>query len=118
MAKAAIVILTGTESHADLGRLVNGLQTAKEFQETEGDTVEVIFDGASTAWIPELEDESHDVHPLYNSLRENISVCDYCTGAFEVEEGIDESGLDRRSEFNGHPSIRSLVADGYEVITF
>ena len=118
MAKAAIVILAGAESHADLGRLVNGLQTAKEFQDTDGDSVEVIFDGAGTEWIPELEDESHDAHPLYRALRDNVAVCDYCAGAFHVSDEVDDADVDRLDEFNGHPSIRSLVADGYEVITF
>ena len=43
MAKAAILILTGTESHADKGRLVNGLETAKEFAETDGDYEIITF---------------------------------------------------------------------------
>jgi len=42
MTKAAVVILAGTESHADHGRLANGLEAAKEFAETDGDELEVI----------------------------------------------------------------------------
>jgi hypothetical protein len=37
MAKAAIVILAGNESHSDDGRLANGLEAAKGFAETDGD---------------------------------------------------------------------------------
>jgi len=37
VAKAAIFILTGNETHADHGRLANGLEAAKEFVETDGD---------------------------------------------------------------------------------
>lgn len=48
MAKSTTVILAGTESHADNGRLVNGLEAAKEFAENEGDEAELIFDGAGT----------------------------------------------------------------------
>ena len=48
MTKAAVLILAGTESHADVGRLVNGLETAKEFADTDGDDIELIFDGAGT----------------------------------------------------------------------
>lgn len=118
MANAAIVVLTGTESHADLGRVVNALETAKEFHETEGDSVEIIFDGVGTEWIPELEDESHDAHPLYNTVREDVSVCEYCVSAFGVDEAVDDAGVERLSEYDGHPSLRSLVADGYEVLTF
>ncbi len=41
MTDATIVILAGTESHTDAGRLVNGLTTATEFAETEGNEVEL-----------------------------------------------------------------------------
>lgn len=118
MVDAAVVVLADTESHADLGRLVNGLETAKEFAETPEDDLELIFDGAGTKWIPVLEDEESDHHELYQAVRGDSSVCDYCTTAFGVDESVDESGLVRLDDHDGHPSIRSLVADGYEVLTF
>jgi len=125
MTKAAVIILAGTDSHADQGRLANGLETAKEFAETDGDEVELIFDGAGTQWIPELEDEDSDYHELYQTVRElyqtvrdDTSVCDYCAGAFGVDDVVNDAGLVTLDDHDGHPSIRSLVADGYEVITF
>lgn len=118
MAKAAIVILAGTESHSGLGRLVNALEAAKEFNETEGDEFELIFDGAGTQWVPELEDEAHDYHDLYRALRDDTSVCDYCAGAFGVGDAVDEADVVRVDENDGHPSIRDLVADDYQVLTF
>jgi hypothetical protein len=118
MAKAAVIILAGTDGHANVGRLVNGLETAKEFAETDGDEVELIFDGAGTQWIPELEDEESDYHELYQSVREDSAVCDFCSGAFGVDDAVDDAGVVRLDDHDGHPSVRSLVADGYEVITF
>lgn len=118
MTKTAIVILAGTESHADTGRLVNGLETAKEFAETDGDDVDLIFDGAGTQWIPELEDEDSDYHELYQAVRDNTAVCDFCAGAFGVEEAVNDAGVVTLDDHDGHPSIRSLVDDGYEIITF
>jgi hypothetical protein len=118
MTKAAVVILAGTEGHANLGRLVNGLETAKEFAETDGDEVELIFDGAGTQWIPKLEDPDNDKHELYQAVRENASACDFCSGAFGVDDAVNDSGVVRLDDHDGHPSLRSLVADGYEVITF
>ncbi|MFW6449254.1 MAG: hypothetical protein ACOC0X_06905 [Halobacteriota archaeon] len=117
MSKTAVVILAGTDSHADVGRLVNGLETAKEFVEG-GDDVELIFDGAGTQWIPELEDEDSDYHELYQSVRENAAACDFCSGAFGVADAVADAGVVTLDDHDGHPSIRSLVADGYEVITF
>ena len=118
MAKAAVVILSGTEGHANLGYLVNGLETAKQFAETDGDEVELIFDGAGTQWIPELEDPESDPHELYQAVKDNASACDYCSGAFGVDDAVNDSGVVRLDDYDGHPSIRSLVDDGYEVITF
>lgn len=118
MTKAAIIVLAGTDGHENLGRLVNGLETAKEFAETEGDEVEVVFDGAGTQWVPELEDEDSDHHELYKTVRENTSVCDYCSGAFDVEDAVADTGVVMLDDHDGHPSIRSLVDDDYEIITF
>lgn len=118
MTKAAVIILAGAESHADNGRLVNGLETAKEFAEAEDDEVELIFDGAGTQWIPKLEDEDSDYHELYRTVRDDTSVCDFCAGAFGVEDAVAEAGVVRLDDHDGHPSVRSLVDDGYEIITF
>lgn len=117
MVKAAIMVLAGTESHDDLGRLTNALQVAKEFKD-EGDEIVLIFDGAGTQWVPELEDEEHNAHELYKALEEDVQVCDFCADAFHVGDEVDESNAERVSEFQGHPSVRDLVVDGYEVVTF
>jgi hypothetical protein len=118
MTKAAIVILAGTESHSDLGRLVNGLEAAKEFAENDQDEVELIFDGAGTQWIPDLEDPESDYHELYQAVRDEASACDYCSGAFGVGDAVEDSGVVQLDDNDGHPSIRSLVDDDYEIITF
>ncbi|GAB3668403.1 DsrE family protein [Halopiger thermotolerans] len=118
MVNAAVVILAGTESHADTGRLVNGLEAAREFAVNEADDVELIFDGAGTQWIAELEDEDHEYHDLYRSVQDEAAVCDYCAGAFDVDDAVDDAGIVRIDENEGHPSIRSLVDDDYEIITF
>ncbi|WP_394739893.1 hypothetical protein [Natronococcus roseus] len=117
MPNAAIVILAGTESASDLGRVVNGLQTAKEFDDA-GDDVEILFDGAGTQWVGELEDEDHDYHALYAQVAEHAQVCDYCAGAYDVEDEVEASEAEPAGEYEGHPSIRSLVSDGYEIITY
>jgi hypothetical protein len=118
MTKAAIVILAGTDGHANLGRLVNGLEAAREFAENEEDELELIFDGAGTQWIPELEDEESDYHELYAAVKDEASACDYCSGAFGVDDAVQDAGVVQIDDNDGHPSIRSLVDDDYEIITF
>ena len=118
MANAAVVILAGNESHADYGRLANALEAAKEFAENDDDDLKLIFDGAGTQWVPELEDEESDYHELYQAVRDDAAVCDYCSSAFDVADAVSDSGLATLAEYDGHPSIRSLVDDDYEIITF
>jgi len=118
MAKAAIIVLAGTDGGENLGRLANALEAAKEFVETDGDEVDVVFDGAAAQWIPELEDEAHDYHDAYRAVHDEIAVCEYCSKAFGVEDAVLDAGVTVLSEYEGHPSIRSMVADDYEIITF
>lgn len=118
MNKVAIVVLADTETHESLGRVVNALEFAKELTEHDDD-VKIIFDGAGTKWIPELEDEEHKAHPLYQAVKPAIAgACRFCAkafGAFKEIKGTDISLLD---EYDQHPSLRNYIIDGYQVVTF
>jgi hypothetical protein len=115
----AILVLAGTETRADLGRVVNALQIARELKES-GDEVTIIFDGAGTQWIPELAAEQHKYHNLFVETQSVISgACAYCAGAYAVREQIEKLDyVELLDEFDGHPSIRKLLSNGYRVITF
>ena len=39
-------------------------------------------------------------------------------GAFEVCDELEQIGFPLLHDYKGHPSLRSLVHEGYEVITF
>lgn len=118
MSKISVVVLAGNESHADLGRMANALSLVREAREA-GDEVELVFDGAGTTWIPELENSEHDLHGVYEDVRDHVAgACEFCAGAFGVREPIQEAGVPFLSEFEGHPSLRSRVEEGYQVVTF
>jgi len=107
MTKAAVVVLADDERHANLGRLVNALETAGEFAERDADGVDLISDGAGTRWIPHLEDEESDQHELYRSVWEYTSVWDFPSGASGVGDTVDDAGATRPADHDGHPSIRA-----------
>ncbi len=116
--KVAIVVLADTETHADLGRVVNALMTAREFKEAD-DLVEVIFDGAGTRWPGVLADPQHKSHRLFEQVRDVVSgACGFCARAFEAEEHVHSAKVPLLEEYHDHPSLRRLVASGYQVITF
>lgn len=118
MNKVAIVILAGAESHDSLGRVVNALELAKELQDYD-DEVKIVFDGAGTEWIPELENESHDVHALHEAVKDNIhGACKFCAKAFGVYKEIKQAEVDLLDEYDQHPSLRNFITNGYQVVNF
>ncbi|MBI4512205.1 MAG: DsrE family protein [Deltaproteobacteria bacterium] len=118
MPKVAIVVLADTETHEGLGRVVNALEAAKEFKEANDD-VRLIFDGAGTKWPGELARPEHRVHRLYAAVSDKIAgVCTFCAGAFGMTEAITACELPLLGDYEGHPSFRELVVQGYRVITF
>lgn len=116
--KAAIVVLADTETHEALGRVVNALEAVKEFKDN-GEDVQLIFDGAGAKWVVELSDPGHKAHDLYAAVRDKLSgVCEYCAGAFGVKDQVRACGAPLAGDFEGHPSYRTLLRQGYQVITF
>jgi hypothetical protein len=43
--------------------------------------------------------------------------CGYCAGAFHADHDVRKAAVKLLDEFDGHPSIPSLVDQGYAVIT-
>lgn len=118
MAKVAIVVLADTETHEGLGRVVNALEAVKEFEDGRDD-VQLIFDGAGPKWIPELSKPDHKIHGLYEFVKDRISgACEFCAGAFGVKDKVVACGVKLAGDFEGHPSFRKLVSEGYQVIMF
>lgn len=118
MMKVAIVILSEVGSHEALGRVVNALEFAKELQD-HNDDVKIIFDGAGTTWVPELEDENHNAHPLYNAVKESIhGACKFCSKAFGVINEVRKTDVELIDDYDGHPSLRTFIINGFKVVTF
>lgn len=118
MNKVAVVVLADAETHGDLGRVVNAMMTAREFNEA-GDQVELIFDGAGTRWPGILSDPGHKSHRLYEQVEPVISgACGFCARAFGAEDSVSDASVGLLGEYHDHPSIRRLVESGHQVITF
>jgi len=115
---AALLILAGIEARADLGRVVNALQIAREL-DGAGDKVIIVFDGAGTPWIPTLSDEEHKYHGLFQETKGLIAgACSYCAAVYGAKEAIEETEIELLDEFSGHPSVRKLMSRGYQILTF
>ncbi len=118
MANIGVVVLADGESPESLGRVVNALLVAREHMDA-GDGVTTVFDGAGTKAAASFAEDSHDYHELYAAVQGTVAgACDYCAGAFGVKEEVENLGITLLDEYKGHPSIRTLVEQGYEIVTF
>ena len=118
MTKIAIVVFADTDSAEALGKVSNAFMLASEAIEND-DQLKIIFEGAGTKWIGELEKEDNKMHGLYMSIKDKITgVCSYCAQAFGVKNEVIKSGLPLLDEFKNHPSLRSLFAEGFQVVIF
>ncbi len=116
--KTAVVVLAGSQDHADMGYAANALETAQQFKE-KGHEVQLIFDGAGTTWIPKLTDEEHDLNPVFQAVQGTVAgACEFCGNAFQVADEIEQSSVPMLSEHNGHPDLAARAEDGYRILTF
>ncbi|GJD15285.1 hypothetical protein RIVM261_002410 [Rivularia sp. IAM M-261] len=123
--KAAIVILSDPKAGTEeaLGRLFNALASAYDFKQN-GDDVTLLFQGAGTRWIGEVSKVEHPAHDLFEAIKGNVAgVSCGCADVFGATEDVVKSGFDLIKDNNvpgttGLPSLRNLIADGYQVLTF
>lgn len=116
--KVCFVLLADTDTHEAMGRMANALTGAKELLDASEEAI-VMFDGAGTRWVPELESDDHHYHGIYADLHDHIAgACRYCATAFGVKDEIERTQVKLLSDYRGHPSLHTFLADGYQVITF
>lgn len=114
----AVVVFAGTERHEDLGRMLNSLQVVREHQ-VAGEAVKLIFDGAGVQWIPQLSRKEHQLHAEFVAIKDALAgACAFCADAFGAREPIERLGIPLLDENDGHPSLRELREQGFDVVTF
>jgi len=122
--KAAVIVLSDPKSGSEeaLGRLFNALATTYEFKQ-KGDDVRLLFQGAGTRWAGEVVKEGHPANQLYRAVEDRVEgISCACADVFGAGEAADEAGFTRIHEnavpgTSGMPSLRRLVADGYQILT-
>ena len=118
VAKVAFLVLADTQTREGLGRVVNAMIGTKEFGDA-GDEARLIFDGAATKWVGELAKPDHRYHELFQAVRDRVAgACGYCAHAYGAEQDVHREQIAVLDEYEGHPSLRRLVAEGFQVLTF
>lgn len=123
--KTAILVLSDPKSGSDeaLGRAFNALAAAYDFKNSD-DEVTLLFQGAGTRWIGELQKEDHALHALFEAVRDKVAgVSRGCAEVFGATDEVEKSGFDLISEnavpgTAGLPSLKKLSAEGYTLLIF
>lgn len=123
--KTAIVILSDPKNGSEeaLGRVFNGLAAAYDFKQA-GDEVSILFHGAGTRWIGELNQKEHPAHDLFEAVKDQVAgVSCGCADVFGGTEEAEKSGLDLIKEnpvpgTRGMASLRKFAAEGSTILTF
>lgn len=120
--KFAIILQAGAEGHEQHARAFHSLLYAKELREKQYD-VRLVFDGAGTEWIAqwsrpdEQEGQDKALAGLFQSMKQQgltYAICDFCSGAFNVKDKLPD-GEPLEAQYMDHPSVATLVEDGYQV---
>ncbi len=120
-AKVAIILQAGAETHEGRARALHALLYTKELIE-EGITARLVFDGAGSEWaakliLPESPQEK-GLAALFQGLKAagaSYDICDYCSGAFHVKDKLQAADIPLSGQYMNHPSIATLVKEGYQV---
>ena len=117
--KFLIILQADTDRHEGLARALHALLYAKELKEG-GYPVTLVFDGAGTGWAQALRDPKNKLHAKYAELKKLgvvEEICDFCAGAFKVKKGLKQmSDATLVGEFEGHPSLKKWVDQGYQIV--
>lgn len=116
MEKVAIFVFADTDTAEGLGRLVNALETAKEFKNED---IRLYFDGTGTKWPAKLAKEDHMAHKLYQSVITKVAgACSFCATAFGAKDAVKAAGIQLVEEYDDHISVKKLLSEGFHVMNF
>ncbi len=123
--KTAIIILSDPKAGSEeaLGRVFNGLAAAYDFKQA-GEEVSILFQGAGTRWIGELNQKEHPAHDLFEAVKDHVAgVSCGCAAVFGATEEAEKAGLDLIRDnpvpgTPGMPSFRKLLSEGSTILTF
>lgn len=115
--KVAIVIYSNVTDEA-MSRAYRAFGFAAELM-AAGDDVTIVFDGGGSATLAAVLDPGHDLHRAWKRVAASLrGACSYCAKAYGVQEKLVAAGVPMLADDHGHASLRALLAEGRQIITF
>ncbi len=117
MHKIAVVIYANVTSEAQ-SRAYRAFGFVAELLRA-GDDVTLVFDGGGSATLAAVLDPAHDLHRAWLRAAPALrGVCSYCAKAYGVQPALVAAGIQMLADDHGHASLRALLDEGRQIITF
>lgn len=117
-AQARVAVVVYEDAAKDLARAYRGLMTAVEFLDA-GNDVTVVYDGSGVDTLAAASAPDHQLHPLVEKLRPATrGACAFCSKAHGVTDAVTAGGWPLLEEYKHHASVRNLVVEGYQILSF
>lgn len=117
MNRIALVIYSNLEGSGK-SAVYRALMFADELQRG-GDDVCIVFDGGGSAALAEIIQPGHGLHHTWSKVAGRLrGVCRYCAKSYGVLEALEAAGLPMLADDKGHASLRALLLEGRQIITF
>ena len=125
MARYAIVVLSesGEDHPGGQGRMLHALYGARELRDA-GEDVTVWFHGIGVTWLTAFDEQpdrfTQVYRPLFDEVRDLISgACEFCAVTrFGAGPSATKLGVPVLRGAGDHHTVATLIAEGYQVITF
>jgi peroxiredoxin len=117
MTKIAIVIYSRLEG-AGKSAVYRGLMFADELMRS-GDDVAIVFDGAGASALADLLDPANSLHRTWMKAAPALrGVCAYCAKSYGVHDALTAASVPMLTDDKGHASLRQLLVEGRQIVTF
>jgi hypothetical protein len=84
-----------------------------------GDDVTLVFDGGGSATLAAVLDPAHDLHRAWKRAAPALrGACSYCAKAYGVKDTLVAANIRLLDEDHGHASLRDLLVEGRQIVTF
>lgn len=115
--KIAIVIYSNIATEP-LSRTYRALGFAAELM-AAGDDVAIVFDGGGSETLALMLDPAHDLHRDWMRVAGALrGACRYCAKAYDALDRLKDAGVPLLGEDKGHASLRALLNEGRQIVTF
>lgn len=117
MNKIAVVIYSNLEGQG-LSAVYRALMFVEELLRA-GDDVALVFDGSGSSALAKILKPESDLHRAWTKAAPALrGVCSHCAKSYGVRDELEAAGIPMLIDDRGHASLRGLLLEGRQIITF